>query len=198
MVSGCCGAGWKPAGSSGRELSLSCTIPGSLLGLVPSSASVMRWHSSPSRDALEVSVCLRKKKKIKKSSNAWKILSRDYCKSCFGNVWAGRPWGITRMFCGLFEGCTLLNSLWAAGWCFPWFPPDSHTDLRQFWHHILQCDQHSATASLLQILLLLQELCCFGTLNFLWTLYKEHLATTGHPSLPGVLPHQNQGSQAQR
>lgn len=51
----------KLLGAQGR----SCPCPAqSLLGLVPSSASVMRWHSSPSRDALGVSLCLREKKKL--------------------------------------------------------------------------------------------------------------------------------------
>lgn len=90
MVSGCCGAGWKPAGSSGRELSLSCTIPGSLLGLVPSSASVMRWHSSPSRDALEVSVCLRKKKKkLKKAATPGKSCRGIIAKVALGTSGQG-------------------------------------------------------------------------------------------------------------
>lgn len=146
--------------------------------LLPSSASDMRWHSSPSRDALEVTVCLgeiiKKKqskkptKQNKKSSNAWKM-SRDYCKSCFGDVWDQQDvCGCGRS--GLFVGFTLLNSLWATGWCFPWFPSDSPMVLRLAW-----C-QLQLTFSCMNSTMPQPLSCSFYC--------KENLARTAHPWLP--------------
>lgn len=96
FVSGCCDARWKLVGTQG----MFCSRPSwpwtlecfqlYLCGLFHSSLAVMRWHSSTRRDSSQRlwSVHISKLRK-KKKSNALKVLSRDYCRSSFWNIWTG-------------------------------------------------------------------------------------------------------------
>lgn len=190
MLSGCCGAGCKPAGSAGHELSLSCTMPAALLWLGPSSASVMRWHSSPSREG---SVCLREKKT--KPAMPGKYWGGITAKVAFGmsgqggcersagcrGVVAGMDylkdvpcWTLSELQDGAFLGFLLIPT-----WI--WGSSDSscrpHSPARQAQCHSLSPAAFIAAASPLLV----------WSPSLMQTLHKEHLAKTGHPSLPGVL-----------
>lgn len=158
--------------------------------LLPSSASDMRWHSSPSRDALEVTVCLgeiikknqskKPTKQNKKSSNAWKM-SRDYCKSCFGDVWclgsAGCLWLWQEwIICRVHLAELSLSYRMVLSLISLWFPHGFEAGMVSAAAHVLLYEQHNAPTSLPQLLL------------------QGEFGQNCTSLTPSVLPHQNQGS----